>query len=489
MDKIFSLDISSTPVVAIVAEKVADQVKIVDRLTINLPADWLTNDWTKTAGLEIPALTSNELQLTEEIQGSPEVLLQDCLDRIQEFYLRHIDDISASILVIPADNYIGLNFNLPFKQESLVKKVINLEIQDLIPFTLDRFYLNYQILDQNSAGTYDVFTSLIPKEFLAKILSYLQSINLDPDYITIPSAILQGGSESSSAVMLVKAGDKQLYLTTLLDHQVKNVQVLELTDSDVFPETEVKMLLWNFHTIYNRKIESIALVGNHFRPDQLASALDLPVEKVAVPGSEAEIIAIQAATALALKPNSIISNFREQNLSANKSLKLAVSYFFKLKVFLILVVVLLILVPVTNYLRTEQEISQIQSSIRANISQRIPWVQFPEGQELEKLMGTSGQIEAQLESLGSPAKADPVEVYLLLSELLAEATGSKIQMDLQQLMIKGDQVEIEGTVPNYKGVDRLEKLIKDKKDIFCRIKVETPGGGVDKRFQFKIRIC
>ncbi len=486
MDKIFSLDISSTPVVAIVAEKVGDQVKIIDRWSVSVPSDWLTLDWAKSPDLEIVELSLQGEQ--SEVVNYAELMVQ-LLNQIQEFYSKHVNDISASILVIPADNYIGLNFNLPFNQEALVKKVINLEIQDLIPFNLDKFYLNYQILDRNAEGTFDVFTSLIPKEFLVKILNYFDSIKFDPDFITIPSAILQGGSESGSALMLMKAGEKQLYLTTLLDQNVKNVQVLELAENNQFPETEVKMLLWNFQSIYNCQVEGLALIGNHFHVEQLSQAFNLPVEKLEVPGSAEEVIAIQAATAVALKPESIISNFRDRSLSSNKTFKLLIDYFFKLKLFIALILILFFIVPVVNYLRTEQEINQIQESIRNNIAQRIPWVQFPVGQELETLMGTSGQIEAQLESLGNPAKANPVDVYLTLSDILAEATGSKIQMDLQQLSIKGNQVEMDGTVPNYKGVDRLEKLIKDKKDIFCRIKVETPGGGVDKRFQFKIKLC
>ncbi|MEX0598777.1 MAG: hypothetical protein WD512_20000, partial [Candidatus Paceibacterota bacterium] len=304
-----------------------------------------------------------------------------------------------------------------------------------------------------------------------------------------PSAIIQGAVQPEEASILVKAGEKQLYLTTLVNQNVKSVQVLEMLNQADFPETEVKMLLWNLQSIFNCRVEGLTLIGNHFHPEQLTKALDLPVSKLDIPGADAEIIAIQAATALAMNPANIISNFRDRTLSSNKSLKLFVQYCLKLKFYILAAILFLIAIPIFNYIYVQQEINLIQASLRDNIAQRIPWVKFPEGKELETLMATSGQIEAQLESLGSPAKSEPVDVYLVLSDMLSEATGSKIEMDLQQLVIQGNQVDIDGTVPNYKGVDRLEKLIKDKKDIFCRIKVETPGGGVDKRFQFKIRLC
>ena len=35
------------------------------------------------------------------------------------------------------------------------------------------------------------------------------------------------------------------------------------------------------------------------------------------------------------------------------------------------------------------------------------------------------------------------------------------------------------------GIERFKK----RKDIFCSVKTETPGGGLNKRFQFKLKLC
>ena len=63
-------------------------------------------------------------------------------------------------------------------------------------------------------------------------------------------------------------------------------------------------------------------------------------------------------------------------------------------------------------------------------------------------------------------------------------------MDLSEIEIKGHIVEIVGSVQDYQGVEQIERVLKKKSDIFCKIKTDTSNSrSAGRKFKFRIELC
>ena len=137
---------------------------------------------------------------------------------------------TSCVVVVPQDNFVALNLDLPFGESKTLEPIVDLEVQDVIPFDLDEFFIQYSIPDyQNNAaesplsprseartsnsGPFDVHVGMLPRNTVRNTLDICRSVGVEPSVITVPSsaigAIIQiiPKASSSNCAILFNRGD------------------------------------------------------------------------------------------------------------------------------------------------------------------------------------------------------------------------------------------------------------------------------------------
>ena len=185
----------------------------------------------------------------------------------------------------------------------------------------------------------------------------------------------------------------------------------------------------------------------------------------------------------------MISNFRVGEFSYNPLGRVAGHLFSKLWLYMLILFCLAIILPVVSYLGRANEIKDLKRSIRTSIADHVSDVELQSGQELSSLAGFRDDIQKQLDGLGQKTKANPFDIYIVLNEILDKPIR-KTKMNLTEIEIKGNIVEIVGSVQDYHGVEQIERVLKKKSDLFCAIKTDTSNSrSAGRKFKFKIELC
>ena len=136
MDKILSIDISSSPLTALVME-VSDSVRrVVDVVELELKDPDFFERLSREQYHELI-----EDQHETSIEHDDFVSLRDEFQSVLDLQAKHLDDLVSTILIVPPCSYLSLNLSFPFAKESFIKKVIGLEVQDQIPFDVNKLSL------------------------------------------------------------------------------------------------------------------------------------------------------------------------------------------------------------------------------------------------------------------------------------------------------------------------------------------------------------
>ncbi|RMD86847.1 MAG: hypothetical protein D6808_02525 [Candidatus Dadabacteria bacterium] len=67
---------------------------------------------------------------------------------------------------------------------------MSLEIQDVVPFSVDEFLTDYRVVSSNGSGTAKVFVSMLPAQYIKRILKALQASGVDPICVSNPPSVL-----------------------------------------------------------------------------------------------------------------------------------------------------------------------------------------------------------------------------------------------------------------------------------------------------------
>jgi len=438
-------------------------------------------------------------------------LLRAALDQIQSPY-------TASILVVPPSDYLSLNLDLPFGEGKQVSKILDLEVQDRIPFELDEFLVEHRVLGPLSGHGHDVHVSIIPKSFVHGIMQICKAAQLEPLIITTPASILEGvfflGPTyfKPDAAILSWRGST-VYLALRFDGRVRVDRVIEIanlanTESEQVKAltTELRLTLLSAEARYSRPIEHIYVVGNpadggHFQARDLQQFLGREVEDISIsdfvtanPG-EAALVSVAGPFAQDMDPPPILTNFRTREFSYSLQLSEVFSGLRQLfPMFLVATLSLLISLAGYFYYR-ENQIAEMQQSMRAQISTLLPTLVFEPGEEVNPIQAENAKLDKALESLGS-GSLDKYTALDLLKEISA-LMPNRAGLVIRTTTIRGNRIRLQGTAPSYGDVEAIEKALQRSKNIKFRAKPPeisgasgtTPGGAKNSQnFSFDIRV-
>lgn len=489
MEKILSLDITANPMQAIVITHDKDS-KIID--TCKVPVD-IESLYSRFDRVDVD-------EHSQEDEYVSQAVMQDQnYSEIEDFIKKHEADVVSSVLVISSKQFISLNLDMPFGKQKLVDEVLDNEIRDLLPFETETFSVSANIIDQQSDNLYDVHVGLLSKNYIDNLIKFCRNFGFDPEFITTASSALSGVKNSLIEVdkdrLVVLRANGKLYVNSFINNKFRNDQIFDY-ENDNFPVDKIKMYLLSLEDRYNTTITQLSIIGGGIDSSAVENKLKLSVTKEALDKhniDSSQFISLLAALSVSGSPDeNLLNNFRVKEFVYRPYIKVSKDILKQLWKYMLLGLFFLCIIPLSIYGIRAYKISKYKSEISNQVSSHLPAEAISSSGGIGDLLNLSVSIEDQLDSLGTTTKATPLEVLTILSDELKEAVDPKIKMDLFEIDIKGNKVELEGSVPSYRGVDKIESILKDIKnrDIFCFIKAETSGGrGPNKKFKFKIKLC
>ncbi len=484
MSCILSIDASQDPAQAVLVEIQDRKVKIVEHHSLELGDIFRTPSYDHDD--QVPEVVPSEklIQLVKMFQGE---------------WVR-------SILIVPLHRALSLNLELPFGNMSSINKILELEVQDRIPFSTDNFHLSPTPLGPLNEGEFDIHVTLTPDEYMSHLIQVTTSDVFEPALITTAPHVLSAAyylapDYCQEDATLLYPLQNALALLFVVDGVARAGRVISLcTTSSKTPSqeeiqkaySEAKLALVASEKRYSTTFSRIYLMGDTPEPRLLQQTMGREMEELPpselIPSCTPQqgLATFGAVFAQDRTPPKLLGNLRTGAFSYRPQLQELITGLRKLTLPLALMLLTLSCCLLVSYWIRSQHLSTLQTAMATQIERVIPEAQPEAGKELEFVQSHFGVLHTQLKEIGSTAQVSATTALAELSEDFSEAKS----VDVKRITITGKTVAIEGNAPNYLAVDRLKNKLR-KRSIFCgKIKDDTSSSGSKKvGYRFTLTLC
>jgi hypothetical protein len=473
MQSVLSIDTSCNPAAAVVVQ-VDGRQAVVQEIHRFSFADGFTLNGHSQTDETIVAPTGSSAS------GAAHPISQGDIETLKGVIASIKTPWTSSILIIPPHDYLSLNLDLPFLTTKGLDKIVDLEVQDLLPFDLDEFLLHYRMLEARSDNNRDIHVGLLPRGVVGKALELCKGAGLEPYMVSTPSGVLEAISFLSSeqvpnacAVLLNR--EPFFFLSILVGGRACMDRVIDrrkLSDSN--PETlarELRLTLAMAEQRYGQKIEKMFTLGTP-ASTELQELLPLPISNVSVP----ELVrAADASTAVAcfasvfaqdFSPPPILSNFRIKEFAYSPQLRELIRGLRSLLPYFLGFLLAAVLAAIGVYSLRERRIYAMRNAVHDQIRTAIPSLEVEKGLEIDALDGQNLRLEQQLANLGPLSALSPLDYISEISSDLPLASGIAVT----RVKVEGNKMRVDGSAPDYAAMDKIEKILKRKKNVYCRVR-------------------
>jgi hypothetical protein len=497
IQRILSIDIGDYTARSAVIEINNQQMSLVDSAEVEVAAE-LLEDFSEHSYEEDKSFEQNK-----ESNQNRESFLNEWAGIFSQLTSSLNSAWTNVVLVIPSINYLSLNLTLPFKDSRSISKVLDLEVQDLLPFDVSEFFVQHHYLGSlNGSGNHhDIHVSLIPRKYLKFILEACNRAGLEPPVVTTRAGalsamyhLLPGKFSDNSA--LVYSDGKAIYLTSFIKGSVRADRIIDI-GSNVQPESayqsELKLSISALEKRYEKNLEKVYFLNmpsgeNELKWPQNGRFSDVDFSEL-LPEEKKDFLIPLLASCFVKEQDPInpVTNFRTGEFSYRpqtreflRGIKRCLPYFWAL------MILCLLSLPLTYYSR-HMRIASLQDAIHNQVSAALPGnVSTPKGSELSYLQAENNRLETALSELGSRAETTPLHVFLELSRTLPDTRG----INYSTILI-GSRIKIEGSAMDYAAVDAIERSLRRNR-YFCRVTKRTSaatGGRQGVSFDMDLRVC
>jgi hypothetical protein len=420
---------------------------------------------------------------------------QELSDDLQFFSIWKEKITSCVVIISPLD-FVSLSIDLQLADPKSIARVIDIEVQDVFPFETEDFLIQHKVLPQLPNLSTDVHVSLFPKERIRSILKWCETLGVQPAIVTTPSSIaaavfhLEGeASAASHRAAIISHGD-YVHCTTWFQGVPRTERAIPLSNQqDIF--TALRQALVSAEHRYGAPIDEVLLLGNHLPIEALRNSLKVTVTKVALPaGIEEETAPAVLGTFFGQEErgSEILTNLRTREFSFNPYIKELKRLFFALLLPFAIFSLGWVLFSAGLYFSRNHQLATLQRASSEKISVLVPNLTVQPGEEVKALKVENAKLEQQLKDLGSPASINPLEALTSVTNDIADSA-----LSIRKMSIRGNHIVVEGGAPDYAAVERIERELKKKNDLYCRVKKDTatgiPGQPDKRSFTLDIWLC
>lgn len=409
---------------------------------------------------------------------------------------------STAVLILPPQNYLSLNLTLPFRDQRSISKVIELEVQDVVPFNLDEFVVQYQISHRITENLSQLHIGLLPRNLIAESLKICREVGLEPLIITTPTGALSTlyhldstFAGSNSALLWYNNGS--CHLCYAFNGQIRGDAVLNypLTGQDTLKLVErLKLHLTGYEHLFEIPIERLYVVGEALKDLDLATATGYQTEyidptRLVAHSQDENIIACLAATlAQDTQPAPLFNNFRVREFRYHPQLNWVKAGLRKVLPHATLFMAVLLLCLLGTYLFRQYQIEKMHEAASEQIVSAAPSLAPLQSDGITALQNENERLETELRTLGSPSKLSPLDAFAQISRdfPVLKADGD---VSVARLQITSSSIIINGVAPNYQVVSKIKRALKRQKDYYCNVEESISGSSPRVNFTFTIKLC
>lgn len=422
-------------------------------------------------------------------------------------------EVEGSIGVLPGSEVLYRVFKLPFGNQKKIDQIAPLELEDGLPFELDEFVFDNQILRRDESGQYEVLSSLIPSERVAEGLYTFAQLGSDPKTLTTKASALLGiaehvASKEHECFALIEVSSGRASLAVFEDGVARRYRDLPLipneNHSELAPElfSQLNCSLQRSEKELECSIAAVYVVSDSSFYQQCSSALVYPVHSLDfeefVHNRTDEDVRIDNLTwAIGLLSLEILGakkgagelvDFRQGIFSYNPAWRNLWNAIQTELVSLGLALSAAILWFVSIVYSSQHELTQAEDAIKNLLSSALPEVSVPYRREASFLEEETVRIEEQLRGMGSLSSLSPLESLNVLSKSI----GRDIDISVDAVNIAQSRLSLRGSVLDNPSVGRLSGALEKQSSRFCAVKVDPKGrvpGSSRVKFSAEIELC
>lgn len=524
MQSILGIDLSIQPCELCLVNAEQGRLHVQARQTVELP---LLGDVKKlcTSALA-PVLTALRRSTTDpdssRIEGHEESALLreqvvEAINRLKEGIQQLKGEWTSSVVIMPPYDHVSLNINLPFGDSKMLDQVIDLEVQDVVPFEIDEFSVQHSQLGHfaksdgigdapESQQPYDIHVGLIPRAFVSNILALCKATGVEPNILTVPSSavgsVFHLGKDffSGNSAVVLHRGD-QYAVAAYINGQVrveKTIQsstILQAAQSSTDPSDKrpvyiaLKLLVAAAERRYGAKIEKLFFLGDSPIDPALQQILGRPVESLSASDfltakerGDGNIAALSAVFARDDEPALPLSNFRSREFSFTPTLGEFFKALLGARRQVLNAVVSALVCVVGVYFAREYAAAHARNALIDQIRAVIPEFNPGEGDIRAALIKAEAKLSDDLGVLGPIAKVTPLDALLEIIRLLPTDN-----ITISSIKVTSSRASIAGTAPKLSSVETVGDALRANKGVFSKV-VANPGTSVGSRFNFTVEV-
>jgi hypothetical protein len=530
MQWILGIDFSTQPCELTISKVEGSVVEIVDYKTVEIP---LLNDRDLLSKTDITPLIISPKHRTGERSGTehdddhdigdqPEPTdptaqrVNTSITTLRETIAGLEYQWTAVSVIIPPHDHLALNLNLPFGDAKNLNRIVDLEVQDVVPFELEDFLVQYAPLGpmthgsaaldskESAAVAYDVHVGLMPRAFVRNILEVCKAAGIEPNILTVPSSALGGvyhlGKDffTTNSAVIFNRGD-EYSMAVFINGEVRVERVLYasklLAGTPLQPGehplrpifTALKLMLAASERRYDSRIENVYILGREIKGTNLQQLLGRPVQGlqmkdfIKVGDAPVGISALGVPFATDETTIAPLSNFRTREFSFTPKIAEFLRAFLGSSRYLLTAVGSVAVTLVIVYAIRAYNLASIKSSLTEQIRAVIPGF-APDSSDIRAaLMKSEGKLTEELGVLASPAKVSPLDALLEILRLLPDSEG----LAITNIKITSTTAKITGTAPALSAIENAGKALRANRGVFSKI-TSVPGSSNASRFNFTV---
>jgi hypothetical protein len=425
---------------------------------------------------------------------------------------------SSSVVIMPAHDHVSLNLNLPFSDAKMLERVIDMEVQDVVPFELGEFSVQPTALGQFSRSggaisaesdtAFDVHVGLLPRAFVANILALCKAVGVEPNVMTVPSSavgsvfhlgqsyftdnsavVLQRGDEYAIAVLV--NGEVRVEKTLLASALLPALPQPEATADRRPLYTALKLLLAASERRYGAKIERLFFLGSTAIDPLMQQILARPVEALSARDflSNAEdtphIAALSTVFARDNDAPPALSNFRSREFSFTPKISEFIRALSGARRQMLNAALSLFVLVSGVYLAREYDLARSRTRLIEQIRTVIPDFDPGDGDVRTALIRAEAKLSDELGVLGPISKVTPLDALLEIMRLMPTDNG----ITVTSIKVTNKRnAQIIGVTPQLSTIESVkEALSKGRGDIFSKV-TAAPGAPNGSRYNFTVEL-
>ncbi len=515
MEHVLAIDLSTEPAQAVVVSVEGNKVTAVQRRTfslgLELAPDQLLSRTLVPSSPETTQVDPNIQQPTEELDNKTVYLTEHT--PLKSALAELTVEWTNSVVIAPMLEYLSLNIQLPFKDSKNINKIVDLEVQDIVPFEIDEFVVEGHAVHSISDNQHDVHVSLTPRNYIRNVLTLCRHAGLEPSIITTPCGALATLPKAApdyfkDSYALISIDASGMYLCVSVDGALRADNSFMQTSSGqgggsgpqsiAHQTSQIKLALLGFESKYSKKFAPVYIHGSRAIFSELQKTLGRPLESLQLADfvthnleggiSEDTARATLAALCTTYGPSEYpLTNFRVREFAFRPNWGALAHALASLKYYGLGLVALFLVTVYGVYQFRQLQIARTRNAIRDTIRSVIPDLNAAEGNEIPSFIGHMGKLSKDLESLGSSHEISPTNILVELTKDFAEQKD----VTINEIDIRPDRVLLDISVPDYAAADRVERILKRKKDLYRRIRKDassyaSASGG--RNFNFELRL-